>query len=71
MPNDDSPLPDVDWRLTTFEGARREQLRRWSALPLEDILQAMEEMQEMARRLGAAQAGEADRGLDDDNARSA
>jgi hypothetical protein len=27
---------DIDRRLTTLEGARREQLRRWAALPLED-----------------------------------
>jgi hypothetical protein len=26
--------PDIDWSLTTWEGARREQLRRWAALPL-------------------------------------
>ncbi len=24
---------DIDWSLTTWEGARREQLRRWAALP--------------------------------------
>jgi hypothetical protein len=34
----------IDWRLTTFEGPRSEQLRRWAALPLEKIIRALEEM---------------------------
>lgn len=51
MPNDESPMPDFDWRLTTFEGARREQLRRWAALPLENILRAIDEMQDIAHLL--------------------
>ena len=38
----------VDWSLTTWEGARREQLRRWAQLPLEDAIRAVEEMQELA-----------------------
>jgi len=41
----------IDWRLTTWEGARREQLRRWAALPLDRILLALEEMAELAERL--------------------
>ena len=41
---------DIDWRLTTFEGARREQLRRWAALPLEEIILALEEMEDLAVR---------------------
>lgn len=41
------PLPDgIDWSLTTWEGSRREQLRRRAALPLERIILALEEMQE-------------------------
>ena len=49
----DDKLPtEADWSLATFEGARREQLRRWSELPLEDILRAIEEMHEVARQLG-------------------
>jgi hypothetical protein len=49
---------DIDWSLTTWEGARREQLRRWSALPLEEILLALEEMQDLAEWLcpGAIEA---------------
>jgi hypothetical protein len=27
---------NVDWSLTTWEGARREQMRRWAALPSEE-----------------------------------
>jgi hypothetical protein len=42
----------IDWSLTTWEGARREQLRRWAALPLERIVLALEEMQELADWLG-------------------
>jgi hypothetical protein len=40
------------WRVTSFEGARREQLRRWARLPLERILLAIEEMQDLAQALG-------------------
>jgi len=42
---------DIDWSLTTWEGARREQLRRWAALPLERIVLTLEEMQELAEWL--------------------
>ena len=44
----------IDWSLTTWEGSTREQLLRWSALPLERIVQAQEEMQELAERLHAS-----------------
>jgi hypothetical protein len=44
----------IDWSLTTWEGARREQLRRWSELPLERIVAALEEMEELAMRLNPA-----------------
>lgn len=54
----ESSISEFDWRLTTFEGARREQLRRWSQLPLENILLAIEEMQDLAERLGTTPAGE-------------
>jgi hypothetical protein len=39
--------PPIDWRLTTWEGARREELRRWAQLPLERIVAALEEMAEL------------------------
>jgi len=42
----------IDWSLTTWEGAEREQLRRWSRLSLEEIVRAQEEMQSLAERLG-------------------
>jgi hypothetical protein len=46
---DEAPPRDplIDWRLTTWEGARREELRRWSQLPLERIVAALEEMAEL------------------------
>jgi len=46
--NPDSGLgvEDFDWELTTFAGARREQLRRWAQLPLVDIVRALEEMEQ-------------------------
>lgn len=58
MPDNKPQTPEFDWRLTTFEGARREQLRRWAQLPLEDILRALEEMGDLSRQLGTAPAGE-------------
>jgi hypothetical protein len=48
----------IDWSLTTWEGARREQLRRWAELPLERIILALEEMQELAEKLAAAKPAE-------------
>jgi len=41
----------IDWSLTTWEGAEREQLRRWAQLSLEEIVRAQEEMQNLADRL--------------------
>jgi len=37
--------------LTSWEGARREQLRRWAELPLERIIMALEEMADLAAQL--------------------
>jgi len=47
---------EVDWALASFEGARREQLRRWGRLPLRDVVLALERMQALAVRLGNAEA---------------
>ncbi len=47
---------EFDWRMTSFEGAHREQLRRWARLPLEDVIRAIEEMQDIAQQLGAKQS---------------
>jgi hypothetical protein len=52
MPQSDDEA--IDWSLTTWEGAEREQLRRWAQLSLEEIVRAQEEMEELAERLGAA-----------------
>lgn len=52
MPKASEPgREEIDWSLTTWEGARREQMRRWSELPLERIIVALEEMEELAKRL--------------------
>lgn len=40
-------LSDIDWSLTTFEGVRREQMRRWAELTLEEIVVAQEGMAEL------------------------
>ncbi len=46
----------IDWSLTTWEVAEREQLRRWARLSLEEIVLAQEEMQVLAETLAAASA---------------
>jgi hypothetical protein len=51
MPTDDSKSDDIDWSLTTWEGARREQMRRWRRMPLADMILALEEMQVLAEKL--------------------
>lgn len=58
MPDRNSQTPPINWQRTTFEGARREQLCRWAELPLEDILRALEEMEDLSRQLGTAPADE-------------
>lgn len=54
MQNNDPQPSEFDWRVTSFEEARREQLRRWAQLPLEDVIRAIEEMQDIAEQLGGA-----------------
>jgi hypothetical protein len=44
----------IDWNLTTWEGSRREQIRRWSKLTMDEILAAQEEMATLAVDLHAA-----------------
>jgi hypothetical protein len=51
------PLTCFDWRLATFEGSRCEQLRRWAALPLAEMIAAIEEMEELTRALGKSPRG--------------
>lgn len=45
----DEPDDNIDWSVTTFDGARREQLRRWSRLTLREKMLALDEMAELAR----------------------
>jgi hypothetical protein len=52
MPTNDQK--SIDWSLTTWDGAEREQLRRWGQLSLEEIVRAQEEMQDLAERLGGS-----------------
>ncbi len=52
MQNNEPQVSTFDWRVTSFEGARREQLRRWAQLPLEDVIRAIEEMQDITDQLG-------------------
>jgi len=48
-----SEIPDkIDWSLTSWEGSRRAQLRRWRTLSLRQKLLALEEMTEIAEHLG-------------------
>lgn len=56
--NSSKPEPPVGedaiaWSLTTWEGVRREQLRRWRALPLDRIIRALEHMQVLVDAFGA------------------
>jgi len=44
----------ADWSLATWDGARREALRRWAKLPLERVIAALEEMQELNDTLRAS-----------------
>jgi hypothetical protein len=44
----------IDWNLTTWEGSRREQIRRWSQLTMDEIFAAQEEMAALAEELRAA-----------------
>ena len=46
--------PSFDWSLTSWEGSRREQLRRWSQLSMDEIFAAQEEMAALAQELGAS-----------------
>lgn len=58
MPKNEPPADGIDWRLTTWDGSRREQLRRWAALPLERVILAIEEMQDLAEHFQRMHAGD-------------
>ena len=61
MGTNDSPQEHIDWGLTTWEGARREQSRRWSKMSLADMILALEEMQVLAERLSQSDRARPDR----------
>lgn len=47
---------DTDWHLTSWDSAKHEALRRWAALPLEKIVAALEEMQELNKTFSESTA---------------
>ena len=51
MPENEKNPAQIDWQLTTWKGSRREQLRRWAQLTLDEILLAQEEMAELSEWL--------------------
>lgn len=60
MPKNEERDEAIDWSLTTWDGSRREALRRWAQLPLERVIAALEEMQELNDMLSESRpAGEA------------
>jgi hypothetical protein len=61
MPTDDSQTEEIDWSLTTWEGARREQRRRWRRMPLADMILALEEMQVLAEKLAQSSGPQRER----------
>jgi hypothetical protein len=70
MRNDRAPEDRESGVEPNWKEHRREQLRRWAALPLREQLAAVEEMRELARRIQGARvvgmdaAGEADKATD-------
>jgi len=41
----EKPADAIDWSLATWDGAKREALRRWAKLPLERVIASLEEME--------------------------
>jgi len=56
--NDRTPEPG--WETATWEGARRETMRRWAELPVEHILAAQEEMETLGDAFGGIPASRSD-----------
>jgi hypothetical protein len=50
MPGPELDTSSIEWSLTTWEGSRREQLRRWADLSLREIILAQEDMRELSER---------------------
>jgi hypothetical protein len=59
MPEND-PLDSFDWNLTSWEGSRREQLRRWAQLTPEEIVRAQEKIAELTECLAHERRGTRD-----------
>ena len=57
----DKTADGIDWNLTTWQGARREQMRLWAKMPLERLVKALEEMQHLAEQLSPAKRPESKR----------
>lgn len=51
----------IDWSVTTWEGSRREQIRRWRRLTVRERLEALDEMTALAERLGSLPRETADK----------
>ena len=47
----------IDWSLTTWEGSRRDQLRRWRQMTLRQRLEALEGIAEVAAALNQGRRG--------------
>lgn len=58
---------EIDWSLTTWEGSRREQLRRWCKLSVRERLLAVEEMADLARHFAEMRAVGRFRQVDNSN----
>lgn len=58
MPANNPDLDHFDWSLTTWEGSRREQLRRWAELSLEEMIRAQEDMREIWERFAQMRAAD-------------
>lgn len=50
------PIPDELWQKTTWEGARREYVRRALELTVRERLEALDEMVELAQRFAEMRA---------------
>lgn len=56
MPTNKKSSDAIDWSLTSWDGCRRETLRRWAELPLERVIAALEEMQQLSDMLAQSPA---------------
>ena len=45
---------DIDWSATTWEASRREQLRRWLQMSVQERFELLEQMSELSETLAHA-----------------